>query len=64
MNLPPQLINCKIKCPFCGDELDSSELRENFEFKEVPSVNTCGWLCCNFCEAPIEELEELEEFCY
>lgn len=51
----------KIKCPFCGDEFNRSDLPKNFAFKEQPSWNCRGYLCCNLCDAPVTELEKLEE---
>ena len=55
-----------IKCPFCGEEFSRDYLRENlvredFVFEEVKSWNESGYLCCNLCEAPVTELEDLDE---
>lgn len=51
----------KIKCPFCGLEFKLDDLPANFIFKQVKSWNTRGYLCCNLCDAPTTELEDLPD---
>ncbi len=53
---------CGKICPYCDEFVTKTELPEDFtEFKLVGSWNHYTWACCNLCDAPIEEYEQVED---